>query len=172
MSDTPHTPAFHPLAASLAFLFPGLGHYALGHTRRALAIAAGILSLFLGGILIGGIDVIDRKEDTVWFAGQACVGPLAFAVDYLHQSRFKVHDTRAVRGPDGRAVQATILRSAHPNEGRDAQGNPVPGGTPPNRKSIGKVNELGTLFATIAGMINLIAIIDAAWPTHRRETLP
>jgi hypothetical protein len=33
---------------------------------------------------------------------------------------------------------------------------------PPNVKSLGRVNELGTLFCTIAGMLNLIAVIDAS----------
>lgn len=167
MSEHPNTGDFHPLAALLAFLFPGAGHFVLGERERAVWIAAGILGLFGGGILIGGIDVIDRKEDTVWFAGQACVGPIAFGVDYLHQARFKVHDNQTLRLQNGQTVQRSTLRSARPNEGRDPQGNPIPNATPPSRKSIGKVNELGTLFATIAGMINLIAIIDAAWPSRK-----
>lgn len=170
MSEHSHTADFHPLAALMAFVFPGAGHFLLGHRDRALCIAVGILGLFAGGILIGGIDVIDRKEDTIWFAGQACVGPIAFGVDYLHQTQFKLHENRSVRLPNGTVAQTTTLRSARPDEGRDSQGNPVPGGTPPNRKSIGKVNELGTLFATIAGMINLIAIIDAAWPSRKTAT--
>ena len=44
------------------------------------------------------------------------------------------------------------------------------GAAPPNKKSIAKVNELGTLFATIAGMMNVIAMIDAAFPSSRRKS--
>ena len=46
-----------------------------------------------------------------------------------------------------------------------------PGQGPPNKKSLAKVNELGTLFATIAGMMNLIAVIDAAFPTIRKRAV-
>jgi hypothetical protein len=34
---------------------------------------------------------------------------------------------------------------------------------------VGKVNELGTLFSTIAGMLNLIAIIDAGFPGRPKK---
>jgi hypothetical protein len=33
-------------------------------------------------------------------------------------------------------------------------------------RSLGRMNELGTLFTTIAGMLNLIVIIDAAFHTR------
>lgn len=150
---------FDPAALVLAIIIPGLGHMVRRQRWRGAWISAGVLSMFVGGILIGGIDVIDSKEDRVWFLGQALVGPLAFGVDYIHQSHMKVID------PEERG----ILRSAYPTEGRDpATRLPIPGGTPPNTKSIGRVNELGTLFATIAGMVNLIAIVDAGFPTRRR----
>lgn len=147
------------MAAILAFLLPGAGHYYLGEPKRAALIAVGILGLFFGGILIGGIDVIDSKEDTIWFAGQAIVGPLAFGADYLHQHHFKVTDPGTGQ-----------VRSARPGEVRGPDGKAAPakaGQLPPNSKSIGRMNELGTLFATIAGMLNLIVIIDAALHTRR-----
>lgn len=169
-SDTSHAAreGFQPHALLAAAAFPGAGHMILGEVKRGVYAAIGVLGLFLGGIFLGGIDVIDSKEDRVWFLGQACVGPLAFGVDYLHQNHFKVRDPVSGR-----------LRSARPDEGRGPDGTPqrleiapapntpaVPT-QPPNRKSIGKVNELGTLFAAIAGMMNLIVIIDASYPSKR-----
>ncbi|CAG0964666.1 hypothetical protein PHYC_00918 [Phycisphaerales bacterium] len=157
MPSPEHAP-FQPLPFIGAFVFPGLGHAMRGDRRRGVCVGIGVLGLFLGGIFIGGIDVIDSREDRVWFYGQVLVGPLAFGVDYAHQHHFKVID------PTTR-----LPRSAFPGEGRDpATGVPVPG-TPPNRKSIGKMNEIGTLFATIAGMMNLIAAIDAGFPVSRRR---
>src|SRR5262249_41069918 len=42
---------FEPLAALFACILPGLGHWFLGERARAGVIAAGILSLFFGGLL-------------------------------------------------------------------------------------------------------------------------
>ncbi len=161
---TPNHAAFRPLALLGALILPGLGHVLAGERARGACIAVGILGLFFGGVLIGGIDVVDSREDRIWFYGQALVGPVAFGIDHLHQSRFKVIDPAT-----------GALRSAFPDEGRDpATGMAVPG-SPPNRKSIGKMNEIGTLFATIAGFLNLIVIIDAAAPgprTPRKAATP
>lgn len=178
----PTQTGFDPLAGVAAIVFPGAGHLVRREPRRAALIAIGILGLFFGGILVGGVDVIDSREDRVWFFGQALVGPLAFGVDYAHQNHFKVVD------PQGRT-----LRSALPDEARNPiDGSPIPikkdangvptatyadngktvtisPASPPNIKSLSKVNELGTLMATLAGMLNLIIIIDAMFPTLRRE---
>lgn len=159
--DSPLEPErFEPAAAILAVLLPGAGHIYLGEVKRGVLIALGVLGLFFGGVLIGGIDVIDSREDRIWFFGQALVGPVAFGVDYLHQARFKVVDP--VSG---------LPRSAGPSETRDpatARATPAgPGELPPASKSIARMNELGTLYATLAGMLNLIAIIDAG--LHRRR---
>lgn len=154
---------FDPVALILACVLPGLGHWYLGEKKRALLIASGILGLFFGGMLIGGIDVVDSKEDTIWFVGEALVGPLAFGVDYAHQNMFKVH---VPGGPGGKP----LYRSAFPHEVRNSDGTPAtaaPGQHPPNSKSLGRMNELGTLFATVAGMLNLIVIIDAG--IHRKK---
>lgn len=171
-STPPPSPArgaetFQPLAAVFAFLLPGAGHAILGETRRAGLIALGVLGLFLGGLIIGGIDVVDRKENPIWFFGQAMVGPLTFGVNYVHQNRLKVVDPAdgtlrsplpALRDDQGRVVREAEVRGpggiAQPGQ---------PGQRPPKGKALGRMHELGTLFITIAGMLNLIAILDAAF---------
>ncbi len=77
---------FQPVAAILAYLFPGLGYLYLGRTTRALALASGVLALTVGGLLIGGIDVVDKQADVWWFIPQAGIGPLAFFVDWLRRA--------------------------------------------------------------------------------------
>ncbi len=163
---------FDPLAGLLAFVLPGLGHAYLGERSRGLLVAAGVLGLFVGGLLIGSIDVLDRRDNPIWFAGQALTGPLAFGVDYLNQRYAKVIDdgTGQLRPayPERRNEQGVVVS---PAERRGPDGHPVPAppGAPPLvSKSLGRMNELGTLFATIAGMLNLIAVIDAAFHTRRR----
>ena len=45
----------------------------------------GILFLFFSGLLIGGLDAVDRRNDGIWFLAQAFNGPIAFVADWLNQ---------------------------------------------------------------------------------------
>src|SRR5436190_20311100 len=80
---------FNPLAALLAWLWPGAGHMFLGQKRRGRYIMMGVLLLFLGGILIGGVDTIDHKDDRLWFLAQGLCGPIAFVSDWVNQAYVK-----------------------------------------------------------------------------------
>lgn len=180
------------VAGVLAALLPGLGHFYLGQTKRAVLAAVGVLGLFFGGVFIGGIDVVDAKEDKWWFLGQAFVGPIALGTDWVHQNHYKLYDVgaTATSNPiiEAREMPARF-RTARPDEKRivgpvtvrnwEQDGRKtdvvidlpyaVPAGEgegPPNRKSVAKVNEIGTLYALCAGMMNLIAILDALIPTR------
>ncbi len=153
-------PSLDPVGAILAAVLPGAGHWFQGERRRAVLLGAGILGLFFGGLLIGGIDVVDSRRDRLWFLGQALVGPVALATDYAHQHWLK-----------GTDPQTGEVRSPLPNEIRDPSGALVPApadARPPLSKSLAKMNEIGTLYCTVAGMLNLIVIIDAAFPSRRR----
>jgi len=178
-SDEPSTTrhGFDPIAGLLAALLPGLGHLYQKKIGRAAAAAVGILGLFLGGMLIGGIDVVDSREDRWWFYGQALTGPLAIAANHVHQNQFKAYGP-VRRPPD---PDAEIFRSGYPDEqrvvGPDGRAIWRPlreseieaGMGPPNQKSLGKINEIGMLYAVIAGMLNLIVFLDALFPTIREE---
>lgn len=153
------TPKVDFLGGALAMLLPGLGHWIRGEWRRGRMICAGVLGLFAMGVFVGGIDVVDRRESPVWFFAQAGTGPLAFGVDWIHQNGFKGVD------------RATgVRRSALPDERIGPGGWIEPGdgtGRPPKMRSVAKVNELGMLFCAVAGMLNLIAVLDALFPSER-----
>jgi len=177
MSDT--TPErIHPFAALAALAFPGAGHLMLGQPVRAAAAAVGVLGLFFGGMFVGGIDVVDSREDQIWFYGEALVGPVALGVDYAHQHWFKAYG-RDLRADPSAAGHQIILRSGYPDEHRvyDQAAKkwtwqPAPAGQgPPNVKSLAKVNEIGTLYCTLAGMMNLIIVLDALMPTRGRRVV-
>lgn len=131
MSAAPNPPSlnrsFNPVAAVLAWLWPGMGHISQGHRRRGRLIMFGVLFLFIGGVLIGGIDSVDRKNDHLWFLAQAVCGPIAFGVDFLNQNWLK-------NMPEPQQF-ATI--------------------------GLNKPNEMGTLFSALAGLMNLVVILDA-----------
>ena len=131
-------PPPHVGPAIAGWLVPGLGHLLLGRTRQGLWLLAAIGGLWVAGLLIGGISVIDHQNESEWFvrAGQVFVGP-SLGVNALHQA-LKPH--------------------ADPAESAAL----VP--------SLGRVHEQGVLFTGLAGLLNLLAILDALFgPAARSE---
>jgi len=141
---------FTPTAAILAWLWPGLGHIHLGERRRGFLVMFGVLFLFGSGVLIGGIDSVDHRDDRLWFLAQALCGPIAVVTDLANQS---------------------IVKQLPPNwERRYQQGDPEVRAKI-GYKGLGHVNEMGTLYGALAGLMNLVAILDALHPSHRREEM-
>lgn len=138
---------FNPAAAILAWIWPGLGHIHIGERKRGFLVMFGVLFLFLGGVLIGGVDSVDRRDDRLWFMAQVLCGPIALVADYANQ-------VFVTRPPDWEAGyqrnDPDIIRRL-------------------KRKSLGHVNEMGTLFSALAGLMNLVSILDVLQPPHRRE---
>lgn len=161
-----------PAAAVAAWVLPGAGHFLHGERRRALLIAVGILGLTIMGLFIGGIDCVDRREDPIWFAGQVLVGPIVLGVDQMNQTVGKVRDRVNIRTRSG-VQQVDKYRSPRPDEVRNPETGEAraaaAGERPLLTKSLGRMNELGTLFIAVAGMLNLIAIIDAGMHAPRRS---
>jgi hypothetical protein len=140
-------PTFHPLEALAGWLVPGLGHIILGQVARGLAIMLAVIGLWLGGMLIGGIGVIDslsppegpgdQPKVSLWFIGQAMVAP-SLAINLF------VENVNAVNRRENRFY-------------------PSPQDYPAYQPSLGHSNELGTLSVALAGMLNLLAILDVVW---------
>lgn len=169
---TPPPTQFNPLAGLAAVIFPGAGHLVLGRPSRALFASVGVMGLFLFGLLLGGIDAIDSKQDRVWFFGQALVGAPTFVVDAVHQKKFKAHD-----------LDTGLLRTGFPGEQRIHDGSrPVwqplaaqeieQGMGPPNTPGLGRLNEIAMLSIVLAGMLNLIIFLDALMPSPERSGKP
>lgn len=155
---------FNPLAGLAALIFPGAGHLVLGRPKRAALVCVGVMGLFLFGLLIGGIDAIDSKNDKIWFYGQVLVGVPALGVDYVHQNMFKAIDPN-----NG------VLRSGFPGEHRQqvdgrvtwqplSQAQIDSGMGPPNVPGLGRINEIAMLSIVLAGMLNVIVFLDALMP--------
>ena len=134
---------FSVVAAICAWLVPGLGHVVIGETVRGALVFAGIIFMWLCGMLIGGIDAVDRKEDPLWFAAQVCSGPIAFGIDGMNSALLKT-------GKVGELIDS-------PAASRNSASEKVS-----SFKGIAHVNEYGILFTGLAGLMNLVAIIDAS----------
>jgi hypothetical protein len=123
--------SWHLTAALGTWLLPGLGHWMIGQRARAVVLGVTIGLLYAGGLLIGGLGVIDRGAPLPGFFGQMMVGP-TFVVLY--------------------AVGKLEARSA-------MHGTPsLVDGTP-----IGVMAEQGVLYTSVAGMLNLLCMIDVVY---------
>lgn len=173
MSEKPSElkPQWHLHAAALGWLLPGLGHLILGQKKRGVILCVTILSLWLAGIFIGGISVIDKYDRldsesnssaatrSWWFFGQAMIAP-SFVVDGI-RSRMAVGHAAELGFPSHSNPRALIVP-----EHRDA-----PSVVAPYEPSFGRVAEQGILYTALAGMLNLLAMIDVLYcdPYARRR---
>ena len=151
MSTHSDSPPLNPIAAVAAWLWPGLGHIVRGQPRRGGLIMAGMLFLILTGLLVGGLDCVDRKRDRLWFIAQSMCGPIIFVADWANQSYLKVYS------PDE-------IRRGFIDQDPDVLANLRTTG-------LARVNEMGTLFIALAGLMNFIVILDCL-ENHDRPHRP
>ncbi len=128
--DSSDEAQFQFVAPLLAWLLPGSGHWFLGYRRRGVLIASGVLGLYVLGLLIGSVGVVNRRDAFWWYCGQVFAGPATPMLDYWG------------------------AKHAPPDDPADDPGYTY--ATP----SFAKVSEIGTLYTTLAGLMNLIAILD------------
>lgn len=147
--DTP-PPVWNLPAAVAAWLIPGLGHLLAGHIQRGVILMVCIGGLWLVGLLVGGISVVEARNVDhslrPWYLGQALIAP-SLAIEYTH---------------DKRRAQT---QGADP----DPYSEPVP-----FQPAYGRAAEIGTLYTALAGLLNLLAIIDIAYrePRSTEHALP
>ena len=128
-----------PLVALVSWLIPGMGYVLIGQRARGLVVGVFILLLFAGGLLIGGMHVVDAPTGLAppvlfqkpWFIGQIMAGPVTLAANYVANHWTMVYEN-----------------------GAKVVGVPM---------SHARVYEIGVLYTAVAGMLNLMAIIDASY---------
>jgi hypothetical protein len=128
-----------PLVALAGWLVPGSGYWLLGQRTRGLVVGVCVITLFLLGVLVAGIAVVEapsfggggnllgRVLQKPWFLGQVMTGPIGLISAWI-----------------GQGVAADY----------------------PAAKA--RLGEIGTLYTAIAGMLNLLAIIDATYRASNR----
>jgi len=151
MADTKTINAPWPIVAIAGWLLPGSGYWLLGQRSRALATGITVIAIYLAGLLVGGVRVIEvpgydefGQHVNVRVAGGGPTWILQVAP--LQEIKAKPWSiAQILAGPLGivsgyaSVASADVAKVSH---------------TP--------VNEAGTLYTAVAGMLNLLAIIDAA----------
>lgn len=111
---------------------PGTGHVILGERTRGIIIFLTVAALFVGGLYIGSIGVVDSLNARPWYFGQMLTSPLVSLI---------------------------------------ARANPTVSGLPAY-PSYGRPFEIGQIYTTIAGLLNLLCIINAAYMAYSGKQQP
>jgi hypothetical protein len=196
--DIPTRPAVPPpLVAIAGWLLPGAGYWLIGQRVRAIVVGVTIIVLFMSGILIGGVRSIQvpgygenggrlyvvREEQQDRRTGQRFVilrvseqragdrQPLSDQ-PVVTDMRALVADIgnkpwsicQVMSGPVAIAGGAWSVWASRP-PGDDSRADP------PGSLSHSRINEIGVLYTAVAGMLNLLVIIDAAGRSNPSATL-
>lgn len=148
-----------PVVALAGWCVPGLGYWFIGEKQRALFSGVSILAIFVLGILIAGVRCIDVPGfdengglKRVGKSGQTLIStsPFKAIVDrpwYIPQ---------VMTGPAalGASLWSVNVSATYP-------------------KATARLWDIGTLYTAVAGMLNLLVIIDASHRAARiREDHP
>ena len=155
-----------PLVAICAWLLPGSGYLLLGQRGRGLGIGITIIVLFILGLLIAGVRVIEVPGYDV-STGARSLYPIQIPGSNRHEMIWVIYAAplSEIRDKPWSVPQVltgpiSILAGAWSVYA--AQSDPVTG------QSVGalshaRLNEIGSLYLSVAGLLNLMAIIDSAW---------
>lgn len=135
------------LAALLAWMIPGSGHIYQGRTAKGILYALCILSLYFLGFILGDGKIV------YWRWVNPLHNPDKFCLHYIGQFFVGLPALPAL-------VQSTLTYYGLPT---------ILGGfmAEPSQNVInglqgfGKLIEVGTIYTTVAGLLNVLAIYDA-----------
>lgn len=156
-----------PLVAFTGWLLPGAGYWLLGQRARALTIGISIVTLYVAGLLIGGVRLIEVP-------GYGDHGlPLVVSGDRLVETdptssddrprALSSHPLDEIRNKPWYIAQVLVGPiNLIASWGSVVASKVTAAGTTSGFRSHARTNELGVLYTAVAGMLNLLAIIDAA----------
>ena len=74
------------IVAMLGWLIPGAGHLVIKEVKRAVIIFVTITLLFVTGVFIGSIGIIDPVTAKLWYMAQLMVSPVVFLLANIAKS--------------------------------------------------------------------------------------
>lgn len=146
------------LAAFLAWLIPGLGHFYQGRLAKAVLFFVCIMGTFTYGLYLGSGPDVGKARVVYWewkpqdkrlyYFCQVGIGlPALPAI------------VQSIRVKNGNEPFGTFM--APPRIAGDRDPNPNRLTLSDLHRHLGRFFELGTIYTSIAGLLNLLAIFDA-----------
>lgn len=150
------------LVVLAGWILPGAGYWLIGQRSRGIVAGLTILLTFLAGIVIGGIRVVDVPGYAEGGQKFALTGGRKVLLGYPTRSNAQRWALLSHPMPTilekpwyiGQILAGPVALVAS-YYSLEAARNQVPKGT-------AHVAEFGTLYCAIAGMLNLLIIIDSA----------
>ena len=166
------------LAALLTFVLPGAGHIYQGRIGKGIVFCVCVLGLFIYGLVLSSGDVgwgramywkWTPDDHRFYFLGQACIGAPALPA-LIQSNRIQNGEAPLLHGFMAPPISSRYVVNNHGKleyanlsaESLAEQNNKYNYTFHQIRKSLNKDFELGTLFTTIAGLLNLLVAFDAA----------
>jgi len=146
------------LAAFLAWLVPGLGHWYQGRKEKAVLFFVCIMSIFLFGCYLGsdpeyGVARVvyakwDKGEKRLFFIPQAFIGLAAIPATLQENQVKQGHPPRW----GGLMAPPYSINSANPAKKPTINDLYI---------NLWRYFEIGTIFTVIAGFMNILVVFDA-----------
>jgi hypothetical protein len=159
-----------PLVGLASWLVPGLGYWLIGQRGRALTVGISIIVLFLAGLLIAGIRSLEvpgygPHGKQVLTDGHRSGDDLeggdwvltSHPLDEIRAKPWSI--AQILAGPLDLLCSAWSVHASQIG----------PTGAPIGVRSHSRTNEIGVLYTAVAGMLNLLVIIDSAYRAGQTE---
>jgi hypothetical protein len=194
MPDSSGPKVSTPLVGISAWLIPGSGYVLIGERSRGITAGITIILLFLAGIIVGGIRIMDppgwgqygymtqlvskgqgdedvttvdpttqaEANDPTLVSGGHAAGAALWNEPINQLSDKPWYVGQILCGPLTLAASAISVSAAHPPLGAITPTEGVPASHSRNW-------EIGELYTAVAGMLNLLVIIDSAHRASLRQ---
>lgn len=144
------------LAVVLAWLIPGAGHLYLGRRRKAVVLFVLILGMFMAGQAMAQFKCVFYRstpmlKSKLWFIGQAGVGLPTAVFTLTNDARAETDVYTSRVNKDGETERVRIDGEAR------------------LRFEMRPGFEIGTLWTTLAGLLNLLAAVNVYDIYYRRK---
>jgi len=183
----------------LAWLIPGAGHFLLKKKKHALVIFATIVLTFCAGLYVGSLGVINWDRAKPWYVAQIMNSPIVIILgDHVAGWLLFSIGSEFQSDLDNGIVSERLQQAFKNNKAPLSQDATVL--TEQQRGYIykwlitgnkcsysvrrengklnvytaypvyGRPNEIGQIYTSIAGLLNLLCIVNAVYLAHLRKT--
>lgn len=172
------------LVAVAAWLLPGLGYVLIGQRSRGITVGLTVIVLFVAGLLIGGVRVLEvpgygpHGQPVLAYRIRQVDPRTGEDLDFAYQFTEDKFSDSGNRRLEGEAIFTHPIEEIRAKPWSIAQIITGPVGIiagvgavaasrrgeddlPIGARSHSRLNEIGVLYTAIAGMLNLLAIIDS-----------